>query len=80
MLSCHNVFPLPFCPTAPVRTTALHDTHQPQKKAVLADDKLPEEFRVALATVVDRDLFEKAWTPMSDHQIKNPEFALNIIF
>ena len=47
---------------------------------MLADDKLPEEFRVALATVVDRDLFEKAWTPMSDHQIKNPEFALNIIF
>ena len=31
-----------------------------QKKAVLADTKLPEEFRVALATVVDHDLFAKA--------------------
>jgi hypothetical protein len=30
-----------------------------QKKLVLADTKLPEEFRIALATIVDCDLFTK---------------------
>eukprot|EP00291_Cryptomonas_curvata_P002053 CAMPEP_0172195926 /NCGR_PEP_ID=MMETSP1050-20130122/26503_1 /TAXON_ID=233186 /ORGANISM="Cryptomonas curvata, Strain CCAP979/52" /LENGTH=340 /DNA_ID=CAMNT_0012872091 /DNA_START=847 /DNA_END=1869 /DNA_ORIENTATION=+ len=42
-----------------IRFQFWEETADNKKKAVLADEKLPEEFRVALATIVDSDLFAK---------------------